>query len=53
MMENIITKPEITDKTEEKFESTLRPQKLDDYIGHKKVKDSMKICIKKIKVETI
>ena len=50
MMENIITKPEITDKTEEKFESTLRPQKLDDYIGQKKVKDSMKICIEAAKM---
>ena len=45
MMENIVTKPEITDKSEEKFESTLRPQKLDDYIGQNKVKESMKICI--------
>ena len=45
MMENIVTKPEITDKSEEKFEITLRPQKLDDYIGQNKVKESMKICI--------
>ena len=50
MMENIVTKPEITDKTEEKFESTLRPQKLDDYIGQNKVKESMKICIEAAKM---
>ena len=51
MMENIITKPEITDKTEEKFESTLRPQKLDDYIGQKKVKDSMNLKLEKVGID--
>lgn len=48
-MENIITKAEVTDKMEEKFETTLRPQKLDDYIGQNRAKAAIKICIEAAK----
>ena len=33
MKENLIINPEITDNSEEKLETTLRPQMLDEYIA--------------------
>ena len=41
MKENLIINPGITDNSEEKLETTLRPQMLDEYIGQTKVKESM------------
>ena len=38
MEENIIISPELENKQEENLENTLRPQKLEDYIGQTKVK---------------
>ena len=45
MKENLVINPEITDNNEEKLETTLRPQMLDEYIGQTKVKESMKVYI--------
>ena len=44
-----LSRPELTDKQEEKFEKTLRPQTLQEYIGQTKVKESMKIYIEAAK----
>ena len=41
MKENLVINPEITDNNEEKLETTLRPQMLDEYIGQTKVKEKM------------
>lgn len=41
--------PEVTSAQEERMETTLRPQTLDEYIGQTKVKESMKIYIKAAK----
>ena len=49
MKDNMVINPEITDNIEEKFETTLRPQKLSDYTGQTKVKESMKIYIEAAK----
>ena len=49
MKENLIINPEITDNSEEKLETTLRPQMLDEYIGQTKVKESMKVYIEAAK----
>lgn len=49
MKENLIINPEITDNSEEKLETTLRPQILDEYIGQTKVKESMKVYIEAAK----
>ena len=49
MKENLIINPEITDHSEEKLETTLRPQMLDEYIGQTKVKESMKVYIEAAK----
>ena len=37
--------PEVTSVQEERMETTLRPQTLDEYIGQTKVKESMKIYL--------
>ena len=37
-----LSRPELSDIQEEKFEKTLRPQTLQEYIGQTKVKESMK-----------
>lgn len=44
-----ITKLEVQDIQEEKYEKTLRPQTLNEYIGQTKVKESMKIYIEAAK----
>ena len=49
MKENLIINPEITENSEEKVETTLRPQMLDEYIGQTKVKESMKVYIEAAK----
>lgn len=49
MKENLVINPEITDNNEEKLETTLRPQMLDEYIGQTKVKESMKVYIEAAK----
>ena len=49
MEENIIISPELENKQEENLENTLRPQKLEDYIGQTKVKENMKIYIEAAK----
>ena len=49
MKENLIINPGITDNSEEKLETTLRPQMLDEYIGQTKVKESMKVYIEAAK----
>ena len=49
MKENLIINPEITDNSEEKLETTLRPQMLDEYIGQTKVKENLKVYIEAAK----
>lgn len=49
MKENLVINPEITDNNEEKLETTLRPQLLEEYIGQTKVKESMKVYIEAAK----
>ena len=49
MEEKIIISPELENKQEENLENTLRPQKLEDYIGQTKVKENMKIYIEAAK----
>ena len=44
-----LSRPELSDIQEEKFEKTLRPQTLQEYIGQTKVKESMKIYIEAAK----
>lgn len=44
-----LSRPEIASIQEEKFETTLRPQYLSEYIGQTKVKESMKIYIEAAK----
>ena len=44
-----LSRPELTDVQEEKIETTLRPQTLQEYIGQTKVKESMKIYIEAAK----
>ncbi len=44
-----ITRPEIQSYQEEKMEISLRPQRLEEYIGQTKVKESMKIYIEAAK----
>ena len=48
MDENILI-PNITDENESKFENSLRPKTLDEYIGQEKVKENMKIYIEAAK----
>lgn len=49
MKDNMIINPEISDNIEEKFETTLRPGTLKEYIGQNKVKESMQIYIEAAK----
>ena len=49
MEENKIISPELEDGQEERFENTLRPKTLDEYIGQTKVKENMKIYIEAAK----
>mgnify|MGYP004528786999 FL=1 len=44
-----ISSPEVVSVQEERLETTLRPQTLDEYIGQTKVKESMKIYIEAAK----
>ncbi len=44
-----ISSPEVANVQEERLETTLRPQSLDEYIGQTKVKESMKIYIEAAK----
>ena len=47
--ENDLICPELKNNEEEKIENTLRPKKLDEYLGQTKVKDNMKIYIEAAK----
>ncbi len=49
MDEERIVNPEIEGQIEEKFENSLRPKTLDEYIGQDKVKENMKIYIEAAK----
>lgn len=49
MEEEFNIRPEIENSIEEKMEKTLRPQKLEEYIGQAKVKENMKIYIEAAK----
>ncbi len=49
MDKEMLINPEIADSSEEKLETTLRPQMLNEYIGQTKVKESMKIYIEAAK----
>jgi Holliday junction DNA helicase RuvB len=49
MKDNTIINPNIADNLEEKLETSLRPQMLNEYIGQEKVKESMKIYIEAAK----
>lgn len=49
MEENFNIRPELEDRQEERMETTLRPQTLDEYIGQTKVKENMKIYIEAAK----
>ena len=49
MNSDTLINPEVTDNQEEKLETTLRPQMLNEYIGQTKVKESMKIYIEAAK----
>ena len=44
-----LTNPEVENFTEENMEKSLRPQKLEEYIGQTKVKENMKIYIEAAK----
>lgn len=44
-----LVRPELEDRQEEKMETSLRPQTLDEYIGQTKVKENMKIYIEAAK----
>ena len=47
--ENDLIKPALENIEEEKMENTLRPKKLNEYLGQTKVKESMKIYIEAAK----
>lgn len=49
MRENILINPEINDNSEESLETTLRPQRLKEYIGQTKVKEGMEVYIEAAK----
>ena len=49
MEENSLIKPELENMQEERLETSLRPQNLDEYIGQTKVKENMKIYIEAAK----
>ena len=44
-----LVRPELEDRQEERLETSLRPQTLDEYIGQTKVKENMKIYIEAAK----
>ena len=44
-----LVRPELEDRQEEKMETSLRPQTLDEYIGQTKVKENMNIYIESAK----
>ena len=50
MKENILS-PDTFDVEEEMSELSLRPKKLSEYIGQKKVKENMKVYIEAAKKE--
>lgn len=45
MEEDFSIRPELENRQEERLENSLRPQRLDEYIGQTKVKENMKIYI--------
>ena len=47
--EKDIISPELTNTAEERMENTLRPKKLEEYLGQEKVKENMKIYIEAAK----
>ena len=49
MRDNILINPEINDNKEESLETTLRPQRLKEYIGQTKVKEGMEVYIEAAK----
>lgn len=49
MNEERIISPELEGNTEERLENSLRPKRLNDYIGQSKVKENMKIYIEAAK----
>lgn len=49
MEEDRIVSPELENQREEKLENSLRPRKLEEYIGQNKVKENMKIYIEAAK----
>lgn len=51
MNEERIISPELEGNTEERLENSLRPKRLNDYIGQSKVKENMKIYIEAAKKE--
>lgn len=48
-MSNNLLNPETQDEVEEKLETTLRPQRLNEYIGQTQVKENMKVYIEAAK----
>ena len=49
MEENKIIDPKLEDNEEERLEKSLRPKKMDEYIGQDKVKENMKVYIEAAK----
>lgn len=49
MKNNMIINPAVEDNVEESLETSLRPQRLEDYIGQDKVKESMQVYIEAAK----
>ena len=49
MEEEFSIRPELENKQEERLENSLRPQRLNEYIGQNKVKENMKIYIEAAK----
>ncbi len=49
MKNNMIINPAVEDNVEESLETSLRPQRLKDYIGQDKVKESMQVYIEAAK----
>ena len=49
MKDTQLISPTVVDNNEEKLETTLRPQLLNEYIGQDKVKESMKVYIEAAK----
>ena len=47
--EERLINPELTDLNEERFENSLRPKTLNEYIGQDKVKENMKVYIEAAK----